>query len=477
MIDLSAFVRTIDDAWEIDALPHLADYIAIPAQSPTFDPEWRAHGHLHEAAHHLIDWVKRHLHRIPGARAELMEIEGRTPTIVVEVPGAGNQPVLLYGHYDKQPEMTGWDDGLGPWQPVLKDGKLYGRGGADDGYAVYAAIIALSTLAQANIIFPRCIILIEGSEKSGSTDLPAYIELLADRINSPPLVICLDSGCGNYDQLWATTSLRGLTTGTLNVRVLTEGVHSGAGSGIVPSSFRIARLLLERLEDATSGNIVPRAFHADIPIDRIKEANVAGATLGSGVMSALPFAGDTQAVKSNPAALILSRSWHAGLEITGAEGIPSAAVAGNVLRPTTNFKLSLRLPPTVCAATATATLKQIIEQDPPYQATVHFEPGAYGDGWNAPAFAPWLVMAMESASLSVFGRSYAASGEGGSIPFMAMLGARYPEAQFLITGVLGPASNAHGPNEFLHIAMTKKVTACVALILAAAADNLETHHE
>jgi acetylornithine deacetylase/succinyl-diaminopimelate desuccinylase-like protein len=349
---------------------------------------------------------------------------------------------------------------------VLKDGKLYGRGGADDGYAMFGALTAILALQAQGVSHARCAILIEACEESGSYDLPAYVEQLAGRIGAPSLVVCLDSGCGNYEQLWLTTSLRGLAGGTLTVRVLTEGVHSGMASGVVPSSFRILRALLSRIENEATGEIKPAELYVQIPPSRIAEARAAAAAPGADVASMFPFVPGMHPVSGDPTELVLNRTWRPALAITGLEGAPPIADAGNVLRPFTKAKLSVRLPPTADVDKASVVLKQLLEADPPYGAAVSFEPEQAGEGWNAPALAPWLRASIDRASQAAFGRDAALTGEGGSIPFMGMLGAKFPAAQFVVTGVLGPASNAHGPNEFLHIAMGKAVTLAVAQVLA-----------
>jgi acetylornithine deacetylase/succinyl-diaminopimelate desuccinylase-like protein len=255
--------------WDEAITPALVDYIRIPAKSPHFDHEWARHGHIDAAVKLAADWCKRHA--VAGMKLEVVRLEGRTPVLFIEIPGSkGN--VLVYGHLDKQPEMTGWREGLGPWTPVIEGGKLYGRGGADDGYAVFCALAALRSLQEEKRPHARVAILIECCEESGSYDLPAYLEALAPRIGTPELVVGLDSGCGSYDQLWGTTSLRGLINGVLSVEVLTEGVHSGDASGVVAEGVRIARQLLERLEDAESGVVKPAAFHAQIPIERSEQA-------------------------------------------------------------------------------------------------------------------------------------------------------------------------------------------------------------
>jgi acetylornithine deacetylase/succinyl-diaminopimelate desuccinylase-like protein len=396
---------------------------------------------------------------------EVVRLVGRTPLIYIEVPGEGEDCVLLYGHLDKQPEMTGWADDLGPWKPVIKGDKLYGRGGADDGYAIFGSLAAIQALKDQGIPHSRCVILIEACEESGSYDLPYYVDHLAERIGKPSLVVCLDSGCGNYDQLWCTTSLRGLVVGTLTVEILEHGVHSGDASGIVPSSFRILRRLLSRVEDEQSGRMLPEVFHVEIPPARHAEATAAAVVLGSDLHARFPFAPGAGPISNDGAELVLNRTWRPALAVTGADGIPAMKDAGNVLRPRSAVKLSLRLPPTCDAGGAAAVLKDALEKEPPYGARVSFVSNDAATGWNAPATSPWLETAIDAASREYFGRKAVLMGEGGSIPFMGMLGKKFPAAQFMITGVLGPESNAHGPNEFLHIPTGKKLTCAVAQVL------------
>jgi acetylornithine deacetylase/succinyl-diaminopimelate desuccinylase-like protein len=455
----------VDRQWEESILPRLIEYIRIPNKSPLFDPDWKANGHMDRAVGLAEEWCREQ--SIPGMTVQVVRLGERTPLLFIEVPGATREDtVLLYGHLDKQPEMSGWRPGLGPWLPVVEGDRLYGRGGADDGYAVFASLAALRALSDQGVPHARCVVLIECSEESGSSDLPHYIEALADHIGRPSLVVCLDSGCGNYDQLWCTTSLRGLIGGNLRVQVLTEGVHSGDASGIVPSSFRIARQLLSRIEDEETGAVLPSEFHAEIPHGRVAQARQAAEVLGAEVYARFPHTQGMRPVTDDPVEMVLNRSWRPALAVTGAEGLPPLDHAGNVLRPGTALKLSLRLPPTVEAGIASQRLKSLLEDDPPYGAWVRFDAEQGASGWNAPPLSPWLDEALARSSSTYFGRSAVLMGEGGSIPFMGMLGSRFPDAQFLVTGVLGPASNAHGPNEFLHLPTARRLTCCVAQVLA-----------
>ncbi len=457
--------RHIDTLWDTEIVRQLTDYIRIPAKSPHFDPQWEASGHIERVVQLAFAWARAQ--PVRGLAVEIVRLPGRTPVIFFEVPGQGERTVLMYGHLDKQPEMTGWHAGFGPWMPRFDDGKLYGRGGADDGYAIFASLAALGALQAQGLAHARCVGIIETCEESGSYDLPAYLEALAPRMGAVDFVIGLDSGCGDYERLWVTTSLRGMAAGTLTVEVLTEGVHSGDASGVVPSSFRIARKLLDRLEDATTGRVLPAAFHVPIPDERAAQARTVAETLGAIVIDKFPFAGSTQPMVTDRTEALLNRTWRPALSIIGADGLPPIANSGNVLRPMTALQLSLRLPPPVDGHAANLELKRLLEADPPHGARVTYEPEQGATGWNAPATAPWFAAAASAASQAFYGQPACAMGEGGTIPFMAMLGRHFPAAQFLITGVLGPHSNAHGPNEFLHVPYAKKLTACVAQIIAA----------
>lgn len=468
-MDNARIAAYLDRKWDEDIVPQLVDYIRIPNKSPMFDPDWVAHGHMDAAVALMERWAKAQA--IPGLVVDVVRLEGRTPLIYLEIPASGESTgadtVLLYGHLDKQPEMTGWDADLGPWTPVLKGDKLYGRGGADDGYAIFGSLAAVMALQEQGLPHARCVILIEACEESGSYDLPAYVDHLAERIGKPSLVVCLDSGCGNYEQLWCTTSLRGLAGGNLTVKVLSEGVHSGDASGIVPSSFRVLRDLLSRLEDEATGKLKLDGLYVDVPEERREQARKVAEVLGTEVYDKFPFLPGMSPMDSDPAELVLNRSWRPALSITGADGLPPLASAGNVLRPFTSVKLSLRLPPTLDGKQAGQLLKDVLLRDPPYGAEITLELEKSSSGWNAPAQAPWLKQAIDDASQAAFGKPAVYLGEGGSIPFMGMLGEKFPGAQFMITGVLGPHSNAHGPNEFLHIPTGKRVTACVSHVLLA----------
>lgn len=453
----------VNDMWDSSIVPELSDYIKVPNKSPIFDPDWEPNGHMDQAVGMLEAWCQKQ--PVKGMTIEIVRIKGRTPVLFLDIPGDSDDVVLLYGHYDKQPEFSGWNEDLDPWKPVIKDGKLYGRGGADDGYATFGSLTAIRALQEQGIPHAHCVVLIEGCEESGSFDLPYYIDLLGDRLGSPSLVVCLDAECGNYEQLWCTTSLRGNLTGTLRADVLTEGVHSGGASGIVPSSFRVLRKLLSRIENEETGKLTSQALYVDIPEQRLQQAKLAAEALDRSVYEKYPWAVDDPAPSESPYELLLNNTWRPTLSITGAEGLPELINAGNVQLPYTKLKLSFRLPPTCDADVAAGAVKDVIEADTPPLSVVEFSIDSTMAGWNAPPVADWLEASMQKASQAFFGKPSMYMGTGGTIPFMGMLGEKFPDAQFLVTGLLGPKSNAHGPNEFLHIETGKRLTSCVAQVL------------
>jgi acetylornithine deacetylase/succinyl-diaminopimelate desuccinylase-like protein len=463
-------LEAADRLFEQDVLPVLETYIEIPCLSPDFDDEWASHGHIERAARLLLDWVESR--QLPGLRAELLQLEGLTPVIVAEAPATPGYvgpeaPALLYGHLDKQPPLGEWRQGLGAFVPVREGDHFYGRGAADDGYAVFTAVGALQIMQPAE--HGRCIVLIEASEESGSPHLPAYLDALSDRLGpaGPSVVVCLDSGAVTYDRLWVTTSLRGLLSAEIRVDVLTEGVHSGAAGGVVPSSFRILRQLLSRIEDPETGAILVSECNTEVPEIRRHEAESLVEMLGDAALNAFPTVAGLRLGGESAVDRVLLRTWAPALAFVGMDGIPPVADGGNVLRPFTTGNIAMRLPPNADAEAAATRVEEILREDPPSGARVTVEAEG-ATGFDSPPMAGWLEQAVHEASVAYFGKPAGAAGEGGTIPFLSMLQEKYPSAQFLVTGVLGPGSNAHGPNEMLHLPTAKRVTASIAHVLSQA---------
>ena len=467
--------EVIARSWADEVIPSLSGLVAIPALSPAFDPSWSTTGHLRAAVDHMASWAGS---RGLGAQQEVVELEGRSPLLLIDVPASagasGDGTVVLYGHLDKQPALGEWSEGLGPWQPVLRDGRLYGRGSADDGYAGYAAITALEAVRAAGGEHLRAVIILETGEESGSPDLPSYLEHLSGRLGNVQLVICLDSGGGrDYKRLWLTSSLRGMVTVTVTVRVLDAGVHSGIASGIVPSSFRIMRELLDRVEDSATGRIKLPEMNVPIPAGRYADAAAFAELEPDAVGGGIPFAEGVSATSADLVELILNNTWRPALSVIGGGGLPESSLAPAALRPETTLRLSIRTPPTANMATARAALEKALTTDVPYGAQVTLRDFVTLSGWSANPPSPWLATALDELTGPVFSEPYRQLGIGGGIPFMEMLGHKYPDADFVVTGAIGADSNMHVPDEWLNIKYAEQVTAAIALILDAHARTSE----
>jgi len=459
--------------FERDALPTLETYTRIPCLSPAFDAEWRANGAIDEAAELLASFARGL--DFAAADVTIHRLDDRTPVLCVVIEATTDDEendddrgtVVLYGHLDKQPPLGDWSEGLDPFIPVRRGNRLYGRGVADDGYSTFSALLAIEQLEHEGVPHPRCVVLIEASEESGSPDLDAYLDYLAPKLGQVELLICLDSGALSYDRLWVTTSLRGVINATVRVDVLDQGVHSGVGSGVVPSSFRILRTLLDRIEDSSTGDVTLDELHVPIPQSVLDAAQSTATEFGDITVDALPTVPGLVPMGGSPFERIIARTWKPTLSVTGMDGIPPTALAGNVLRPFTSATLSLRLPPTADAAAALTAVTTAVTSNPPYGCRVTVSDSATGQGWCSPELAPWLAQAVNEASQRSFGRGPGFTGEGGSIPFLASLATRYPGVQFVATGVLGPHSNAHGIDEMLDLDMCVGVTNAVSHLVAA----------
>ena len=464
--DLDALVQRSDELWETSILPSLSDFIEIHALSPLFEPNWAELGELDATIDLFRAWLDEQ--GIAGLSHEVHRIEDKSPVLLVTIEGTGPGEVIFYSHLDKQPSKPElWSDGLHPLKAVRRDPWLYGRGSVDDGYGGYLCVTSIRLLQEAGIPHPRCAFLIETCEESGSFDLPPYLDALSEELGDPDMIVVLDSGGPDYDHVWMTEALRGLVSGTLSVRVSHEGIHSGTSGGSIPSSFRIQRMLLDRVEDSSTGEVLVPEMHVEIGADIRDKAAALAEVVGDSVWEQLPTVDSLVRVADSTAEMILAMNWQPTLSIIGADGMPSVQVAGNVLRTNTDLKLSFRIPPGVDSESVLERAKQILEADPPYGAEVTFSPDSCADGFHAPPLGGAVSKAINEASMTLTGLPPLASWTGGTIPFMAMMQGKYPEATFLCTGSSGPGNNAHGPDEKLHIPSSKRLTAVLSATVAA----------
>ena len=453
--------------WHDAIIPSLSEFVKIPCKSQDFDPDWQKNGYLEKAAVLIADWAKKQ--GITGLKAEVLKIPDRVPTLFVEIPGEINETVMFYGHIDKMPESTGWEPGLDPWQPVVRGDKLYGRGTVDDGYAPYAAIAAIKALQEQKIPHARCVLFIESGEESGSPHFAEYLDKYRDRIGKPSLIVVLDSDGADYERFWRTISLRGCFSGILDIEIVKQGLHSGGVSGIVPSTFRIMRQLLDRIENKETGEVLLKSANIDIPAVYVEQARKTREIIGKSIYTNIPWVAGAAPVSFDLLTLILNNTWRQTISITGADGIPAIKDAGNVLRPNTKLKVSVRIPPRTKAVDVVKELKEKLEENPPYGASIKFnvavDPMAGWDGLSDKA--NWLDNAIFEGSQLYFGKEPAGHGIGGSIGTITTMADRFPDAQLLLAGAGAPDSGAHGPDEFLHIPTAEKITCCIAHILAA----------
>ena len=452
--------------WTDSVLPSLCDFIRIPAQSPSFDPDWEARGELDQAIELFCSWLDTL--GIEDMTYETHRLPGRTPILLVDVPGTGSGDVLFYSHLDKQPPVTDlWSEGKHPFDPVFESPYLFGRGSVDDGYGGYLCALAVQTLRSHDVPHPRCRFLIETCEESGSFDLPPYLDSLSDEIGTPDLVVVLDSGAGDYENIWVTESLRGLVAGTLKVEVSSEGVHSGFAGGIIPETFRIARNLISRVENSTTGEILVPELHVEIDESLRNRAERIVEVLGDSVWNGFPMLDGVEPQVIDPVEVVLNGNWRPALAVIGANGFPSTADAGNVLRPFSEFSLSFRIPPGVDSEIALQAVKKILESNPPHGAKVTFSPVVGADGFRAPPLHPSIDSALNRAAQHLYGENWMPLFEGGTIPFLSMMQNRFPDAAFLVTGSMGPDGNAHGPDEKLHVPASENLTLAISLALNA----------
>ncbi len=464
--DMDGLLSMSDEIWEQSILPSLSNFIEIKALSPLFEPDWDKLGELDATIDLFCEWVERQ--ELDGLTYSVHRIEDRSPVLLITVEGTGPGEVVFYSHLDKQPSKPElWSEGLGPLSAVRRGPWLFGRGSIDDGYGGYLCVAALKLLQNSNTPHPKCSFLIETCEESGSYDLPPYLEALKEDLGEPDMIVVMDSGGPDYEHIWITEALRGLISGTLSIKVSHEGIHSGTSGGSIPSSFRIARTLLDRVEDSNSGQILIPEMHVDISDDLRKKAESLAGVVGNSLWDQLPTVDSLKPVSEDTADMILGMNWQPSLCVIGADGLPSVQVAGNVLRTNTDLKLSFRIPPGVDADTIEPILKETLEKDPPYGAQVTFSPDSSANGFHSPPLEGEVRRAITESSVHFTGKPPLATWIGGTIPFMAMMQSRYPSAKFLCTGASGPGNNAHGPDEKLHIPSAKRLTAVLATTVAA----------
>lgn len=453
-------VASMRSLFETEGLGALLAFVKVPSLSPRFEAEWAVKGDIEQAVETVKVWAEGL--EVPGLSTTVLRLSNAPPVLLCDIPGSSpaSATILLYGHLDKQPGQASWP----AFTPVLKEGKLYGRGAADDGYAAITALLAIKACGADR---PRCVVILETEEESGSPHFSAYLEEIKNRIGLPALIIVLDSNIPSYGRFWVTESMRGSLNFDLRVDVLGKGVHSGS-SGLVPDSFRVLRCLLARLEDSKTGRIRLAQLHSALP-PHLYRVFASLSQLDPAWLSAFPFCDSTVPLQPDTVELRLNQAWRPALTVTGVDGLPSSEKAGNVVRPYTAVRVAIRLPPDVNPVLAYKAVEKAVLAAVPSQAKVTISNCAVAEGWVNRTPSPKLQSAIKEAAQHCFGTEASASAAGGTIPVLSLLSATFPEAEFLVTGVLGPGSNAHCPYECLDIEYCVKLTAAIASILRAMA--------
>lgn len=469
--DLSEHVRI---GWTGEHLAALSAFVAIPSVSPAFDSAWERSGALAAAVDLVADWFTDRT-ALPGVRAHRLRINGRTPLLIVDIPAfdpdqadGPHRTVLAYGHLDVQPAGGGWTV-TDPFRPVVRESRLYGRGAGDDKYVPLAVVAALEALRAANQAHPQVILLLETSEESSSVDLPAHLAAHGGLLGQPDLIVCLDTFVPDTSRLWHSTSMRGIVVADLSVAVAREGLHSGLVGGVVPSSFRLLRALLDRIENSSTGACLLPSLHADVPAGHC-DALRRQAERSRPPASGLPLLPGVRPLSGDPLAQLLAQSWEPSVAYVGMDGMPATGAAGSVLRASTTVRLSIRLPPTVRAIDAVAALRATLEADPPAGATVRLDVHGAEDGWST-TVPEGLGVLLDEAGVAGYGARAAECGGGATIPPLGILARRFPEAAIVPLGLVTPSCNPHGPDEHIDLDSAERLTIALATLLASHAPS------
>ena len=462
----------IDAHWDNWYVKGLCEFIEVPNLTPMVDPNYLTNG-LNEKAMALVDDYINKL-EIKGISKKIFQPDGMTPLIVYAVDkaeGGSDAQIMFYGHLDKQPWMDGWDEGLGPTKPVIRGEYLYGRGGGDDGYSPFSTMLAIKNAQLQGIKHSRIVLVLETEEESGSPNLINLLNIAKDFIGNPDYLFCLDSGAFDYNQLWLTSSLRGITLMDVTVKAGKGGYHSGEVGGIVPETFRVMRHLLNRLDDPKTG-LPMEELNTELPAYARPEAERMVALSGEAMCKKYKMEeGVKYCSQDNLVEMYLNNTWRANLSVTGAGGLPDYNRAGNVVRPQTTLRLSYRLPPNMDCHKAAAIVKQKLTTDVPHDCIVEIKGDHNGNGWCMKDPEPWFHDVINNASKNFYDREYGSYGMGGSIPFLSQLGGLYPNTFIVALGLLGPQSNAHAPNESVNLTYAKKLTMCMSHILVDVANG------
>lgn len=384
------------------------------------------------------------------------ERDGAHPAVLARRAAAPGAPtVLLYAHHDVQPPGPDEEWDSVPFQPALRNQRLYGRGTADDKAGIAMHLASLRLLAEYSASSPALglAVFIEGEEEAGSESFPWLLQQYGDWLAADAIVVA-DSGNWDEQTPGLTVSLRGNATFTMTVRTLDHNVHSGMFGGAVPDAMLATIRTLDSLW-ATDGSVAVAGLHRHVA--SAPEYDEARLRAESGLLDGVERVGI-----DNP---LQQLWWQPAITVTGIDA-PAVAVAANALAAAVRVKISVRVAPGQTAAEAARLVQQHLLANAAFGARLEFGDEQLGEGYLVEADHPVVHDAIATMT-AAWGREPVLQGVGGSIPFIADLAERYPEAAILVTGVEDPDSRAHSPNESLHLPGFRKAVAAEALLLLA----------
>ena len=469
-MDKKSFEKYIEKMFTYNMIPNLMNFIRIPNLSPAYDYEWNTNGLLLKAANLIIAYAKSL--EIKNAQINLIQDKGYSPLIFIEIPASrpnDNRTVLLYAHFDKQPHGTGWDDDKGPTKPVIQNGRLYGRGSADDGYASFSMLTAIKACQEHNCPLPRICLIFEGAEESTDEHLTYYFNKLLPIIGENVIAfIPLDSGCADYDRLWITNSLRGVCDYEINIQTLDNNISFGPeASGRIAENLFILRKAIDAVMDTSTGDVKIEEFYVkDIPEEIQEEMDKEIEIVGEQFFKEIPLYEGVKPLKTDIKEAMINNRWKPTCSILGIDNCPKIEDNGFGVKKSITVKMSMRLPPGIDSHAALEALKKVVKENIYFDAKVKFLSAEVADGWKLTNFSEKTKNVLNKASKEYFGNELVFKGMGGSIPFITYFQTKYPNADVICTGILGADCFEHGPNENLHLEACKKMILVLCYFLS-----------
>ena len=462
--------ETISKIFNTTTLPNLMNFIRIPNTSPEFDPDWDKNNLLLKASKLIITFIKTL--QLKNTEITLLKDENHTPFILTETKSSKEKEkntILFYAHIDKQPNCEGWDKGKSATNPIIENGRLYGRGSIDDGYAIYSILTAIKYCQDNNLFTNRIICIFECSEESSSDDLNYYFDKLIPFFgNDISLFCCVDLTCLDYKKMWIVNCIRGVMDFDVKIYTLNNDIYSNFTKGVFPDNFMIFRKLCDLLRNEKGEFLIPELIISEdkIPKDRKKELEEASKEIGIDFIKVLPLYNNTKPMKDDIYKLLLNNIWKVSMIIKGIDGIPDKKYEGNILSKGLKARIQMRIPPLLNGKKAFEAIKKKFIENTPFNSKVEVEMIGIDDGWNDKNFSERSKNVFNYVSKIGFGNDVGFKFDGGSVPFIQYFENKYPKSQIANLGIRGYECNEHGPNESIDLDACKKFIAALVILMS-----------